>query len=128
MQEEPKPPVGPAPSYSQQIQEANYNGAPEMEKKQKPTNKDNGGQIVSGDVNEVFSDYISRAKRRLGRNISSKKRHDDSNLIKDDHRFSDYIVRARNKLKATTSSNVGWTKSISSASMTKWPYIQLYSL
>ncbi|KAG6606435.1 hypothetical protein SDJN03_03752, partial [Cucurbita argyrosperma subsp. sororia] len=88
-QEEPKP-AALAHSYSLQIQDD------EVEKEQKP----------SEDVNDVFSDYISRAKRRLG-SISSK-RHDWSSRgkenVKEDNRFSDYIVRARNKLKATSSS------------------------
>lgn len=63
------------------------------------------------DVNDVFSDYISRAKRRLG--SISIKRHDSGykgkdNNAKDDRRFSDYISRARanNNLRATSSTSI----------------------
>ena len=74
-------------------QRLNINGAPQMEKKQKL------------EPNDAFSDYINRAKRRLG-SISSK-RHDPSSKgkenLKEDRRFTDYIIRARNRLRATSS-------------------------
>lgn len=101
------------PNYPHQIHIHEVKVAPEMEKKQNSNNK-LGNKSGNQDVNDVFSDYINRAKRRLG-SISSKK-HDSSSKgkenLKDDRRFSDYIIRARNKLKATSSS-VGFTKTSS---------------
>ena len=83
------------------------------------SNKYGGGDEDS--VNDVFSNYINRAKRRLG-NIASKKHSNndssgkgkENSLKAEDRRFSDYIARARDKLRATSSS-VGLTKTKSSS-------------